>query len=339
MGIQVPERVLSARPERAVCIIGHSHGGNVAMKVATRFADHCDLTVLTLATPFLLAQHRPFPVVLALLMRMLAVVGVLVALSALGFLLHHLGIAASGWLAFAGLLVLGGLAWSIRSLLLRDSVADDLFMSTVDPIECQALIGKSLIVSRTSDETDGILKLSALLGNWVTSRLRDSEFVHEILKALAKLLDATEMSAADKAIAMDALATGKPLPALESLPSGTPAIVGILKRPTVLLALWRVVRAGQQASFDALAVLVGLMLLGLVRLALGTGNSVVSTTVLVSSSETPPGIWQHLQTLASTDPQSSLLSHSQIYNDPEVIHHVATWWAARLTTERGQSGT
>lgn len=325
------QQVFSARPDRSVCLIGHSHGGNVAMKVATDFAHHPGLAVVTLATPFLLAQHRPFPIVFALLMRGLAVVGFMVSLIALGLVLHHFGIAASWWLAIGGLLVVGWAVWSLHSDLLRDPVAEALFSSTINAVDCQTLIHKSLIVSRTSDEADGILKLSALLGNWIASRLRNSEFVRQTITALAKLLDAIEISAVDKAKAMDALATGRPLPPLVSLPAGAPAILSVLKRPDVLLALWRVVRAAQQAGYDAIAVLIGLMLLGLVRIALGTGNSVVSTTVLVSSSETPPGMWQHLQTLTSADPQSSLLSHSQIYDDANVQRHVASWWSQRLT--------
>jgi hypothetical protein len=59
----------------------------------------------------------------------------------------------------------------------------------------------------------------------------------------------------------------------------------------------------------------------------------------VTSSETPPGQWQHVQTLASSHPSATVMSHSQIYDDPYVCELVATWlqrrWSAQRTAVAG----
>jgi hypothetical protein len=88
---------------------------------------------------------------------------------------------------------------------------------------------------------------------------------------------------------------------------------------------------------DGVAVAVGLTLLSAVPLSVGTESGVVATQVLATSSETPPGRWQHLQTQASNDSVENLLSHSQIYTDPFVFESIAEWCVAQLTKTDSQS--
>lgn len=77
---------------------------------------------------------------------------------------------------------------------------------------------------------------------------------------------------------------------------------------------------------DVVALGLGVLLLYLLQGAAGPGSAMVSSAVNVSSSETPPGEWLHAQSRWSADPTAALLSHSQIYNDPEVIELVAGWF-------------
>ena len=43
-----------------------------------------------------------------------------------------------------------------------------------------------------------------------------------------------------------------------------------------------------------------------------------------------PGQWQHVQTLASSHPTDTVVSHSQIYGDDAVCTLVAVWVEQRL---------
>ena len=58
---------------------------------------------------------------------------------------------------------------------------------------------------------------------------------------------------------------------------------------------------------------------------MGTGTGASATTMLVTSSETPPGEWLHVQSLPSAGDGGVLLSHSQIYSDPDVLQRIAQW--------------
>jgi hypothetical protein len=76
--------------------------------------------------------------------------------------------------------------------------------------------------------------------------------------------------------------------------------------------------------------LAGFALLALLRVAFGTNSGMLATTTVVTSSETPPGQWQHVQTLASSHPTDTVVSHSQIYGDDAVCTLVAAWVEQRL---------
>jgi hypothetical protein len=80
---------------------------------------------------------------------------------------------------------------------------------------------------------------------------------------------------------------------------------------------------------EVVGVLAGALLLQLLRVAVGTTSGLLATTVVVTSSETPPGEWRHLQTLASRAPTGTVMSHSQIYDDQDVCDRVAAWVTAR----------
>jgi hypothetical protein len=82
--------------------------------------------------------------------------------------------------------------------------------------------------------------------------------------------------------------------------------------------------------FELIAVVAEIVSLKLLQVAVGSESGIVATTVMVTSSETPPGAWHHEQTLASPDPDGTTLNHSQIYDDPETQEVVASWIAAQL---------
>lgn len=71
----------------------------------------------------------------------------------------------------------------------------------------------------------------------------------------------------------------------------------------------------------------GLLLLEILQPAIGTRTQLVAATMAVMSSETPTGEWRHVQSVHSVEAESSLLSHSQIYSDADVIRQVTAWLA------------
>lgn len=89
--------------------------------------------------------------------------------------------------------------------------------------------------------------------------------------------------------------------------------------------LWEFWRSRSTTLVDFAALLLGQGLLSLLQLVAGTSSAMGSVALNVGSSETPPGVWNHLQSSWSGQTDASLLSHSQIYDDLVVIEAVAAW--------------
>jgi pimeloyl-ACP methyl ester carboxylesterase len=329
------EQVFRFNANRQVILIGHSHGGNIAMKAAEAFASYPNLGIVTMATPFLVAQYRPFPLLFQLLIPLLAVVGAGSMLLVAYVAAHALSIDATVIYVAGALLALLVVAMLVRRLRSRESVtfaADALFATMVDPSKVAALADRSLIVSRAGDEADGLLKLSSLLANWIATTVRSSDMSRQLIRLFESLLSQSTIAEADKRAVLNALFRGEPLPALPLANSQMSVLGPALMSPSTLSQFFALIGSSQRSVPDAIAVSIGLMMLSAVRFAVGTESGVIATQVLVTSSETPPGRWQHLQTQASNDAVDSLLSHSQIYTDPTVVGSIVAWCTARFAS-------
>jgi hypothetical protein len=89
---------------------------------------------------------------------------------------------------------------------------------------------------------------------------------------------------------------------------------------------------------ELLSMWTGLLVLAALQRGVGTRTATVAARVTLSSSETPPGTWLHLQTLPSRSTQGEFLSHSQIYGDPDVLARVADWIVQRNASEHRPAG-
>lgn len=301
-------RVLQAQPQRRVVLVGHSHGGNVALQVARGFTLHPGLRVVTLATPFLSLRERH-------LGRLTAVGWPVFLASGAGLLLTVLCL-MFGWpLWWAAAAGLGLLVLSFFFIHLEWRAAErdaGLLLKTLPSGEGleQALAARTLVVSRAGDEADGLLKLAALLNSWISRTLRASP-MHEELRDL----EAWAVAAAAK------LPPGQPLSDqaqralfLSAWPKVWPQLKRFIGTTNLLFTALHLSALG-----------VGHMLLFMLRHAVGQASVTSTSQVLITSSETPPGRWQHLQTLPSVDDGSALLSHSQIYEDPAVLQAIGEW--------------
>lgn len=309
------KQVFERNPNRYVFLIAHSHGGNIAIKAIEPFSQNPGLGLVTLATPFLIAQGRSFP--------WLFRIGVPLA-GYLGFLVVCLTMAFSGIVPKWTLLLVAVTAalLAIRSLKQRLSGEDiatvRLLESMPDLTRVGTLASKSIVISRSGDEADGILKLASFVNSWIANCIRNSLLFRHVSEIIA---------AGTKTLNID------PNTANPVAPPGTPRdwMNQLALSPRIWIAVWRYVWNIRDVGIELIAVLAGIISLKLLQVAVGSESGIVATTVMVTSSETPPGAWQHVQTLASPDPVGTTLSHSQIYDDPETQSIVANWIAARLT--------
>jgi len=307
------QAVLSANPLRHLILVGHSHGGNIAFKVAQEFMAYENLRLVTLATPFLIAQPRPLGQLFSIAWPLLAVLPVCLGLAVVAFLLP------AHWLpAVAGALAV--LAWGFYRFVSSYPriEADNLaLMQTVPQLTgLDALARKTLIISRAGDEADGALKVAALINSWVARTVCGGSIFTEF----------NEWEAFIRRF------VGK-------FPPGTPPneVLEELLQPVYLWRLapeiWRLINTATsltsivQLVLQIGAIAAGKFLLLLLRGAVGTGTGATATTMLVTSSETPPGEWLHVQSLPSANDGGVLLSHSQIYSDPHVLQRMAQWLA------------
>jgi hypothetical protein len=300
-------RIFDSNPHRRVCVIGHSHGGNVALTAAQRFGAHEGLSVVTLATPFIIAQVRRDAAVIGLLLRLLMLLSVVVPCSVAVVLLPGLWKVAPVAIALVALAVL--IPAIVRQATTRDSSADALLSSVPDLATLETLVPRTLIVSRTGDEADGLLKLASFVNGWIAHTLRGSQPLEELSRMLALALDVVDRTTSSSTRAGMRMARPGVRDAL--------AFVG---------AQFRLSRQWPEIA----GALAGFALLALLRVAFGTSSGLLATTTVVTSSETPPGQWQHVQTLASSHPTDTVVSHSQIYGDDAVCALVAAWVEPQL---------
>lgn len=285
-------------PGRLVVIVGHSHGGNIASVTAQRLTDRPRLRVVTMATPFLTVLARPDTGPLGDLLTL--VPGVTLSLAA--FLVARV---AGGWpWSWAGLLLAGALLASgvlaVRLRRRREATLSELPAATLNLADLDALRPRTLIVSRIGDEADAGLRLLGFATNWVVRTVGKTGLAEETGSAVSRVQAG--------GAAMD--------------------------RRTVWQLATRSWHGQQVAVFEMAALLSGLFLLSLLQLLAGTSSTLASVALNVGSSETPPGRWHHLQSTWAGGADASLLSHSQIYDDPAVIDDVAAWVAgAAATTE------
>jgi len=309
------ERIFAADPQRRVFLVGHSHGGGIAFKAAERFAERDGLAVVTLATPFIIAQLRDDADVLGPRMRAL-MFACLASLCAL-----PVGLVPFPWLLFPAAAAAVAMVLTVRAILPRppDAPTAALLRSVPNLTAVAALIPKALIVSRSGDEADGVLKLASYLNGWVAQTLRESALAAELSHLLA---DARRMGAER---AQRAASGG-----------GAPSTFPTLREGRAAFGYVRRMRA---LGPEMVGVLAGMMLLELLRVAVGTSSGLLATTAVVTSSETPPGEWRHVQTLASVAPTGTVMSHSQIYDDPYVCALVADWVLERMTSSVASTRT
>ena len=79
-----------------------------------------------------------------------------------------------------------------------------------------------------------------------------------------------------------------------------------------------------------LKLLAGAACMTVLHRVVGTSTALAAATVAISSSETPPGRWEHMQSLQSVGESAQLLGHSQIYGDERVAADIARWIGQRL---------
>jgi pimeloyl-ACP methyl ester carboxylesterase len=308
--------IFAADARRRVFLVGHSHGGNVAIKAAERFADRDGLAVVTLATPFIIAQVRDDAAAVGTMMRIVVCVCLAVTSAIVAGLLPF------PWLLLPAVSAAVALVLAVRAVLPRADAPDGptaaLLRSVPDLDAVKALIPKTLIVSRSGDEADGVLKLASFLNGWVAQTLRGSALVAELSNLLA-----------------DARRAGNARAQRAASGSGRRLMV-----PTVFeaKAAFGYVRRMRELGAEIVGVLAGTLLLYMLRVAVGTTSGLLATTVVVTSSETPPGEWRHVQTLASIAPTGTVMSHSQIYDDPHVCQVVAAWVSTRSAAQATRAG-
>jgi hypothetical protein len=285
--------------DRVVAIIAHSHGGNIAFKAAENFPGNRNLTLITLATPFLATQPRLGNDVFV---PLLLGVNALVPAAVLGFTTAMLSPDARlAWAVGAVVLAVGGVL-SLRAHRRFPAAQKIMLESTLDPHATTWLRDRSLIVSRLGDEADGGLKIASLVNSWVMKSMREMELL-SVVGGANRLIRSFS-----------------PKQPVISLPNPPPV--------TNIASLFATSAAGRIA--DVVAMWLGLLLLFLLKGAVGSSSGLVAATVNVTSGETPPGEWRHLQSAWSNEERAAFLSHSQVYEDPKVLDEIGQWLTDRI---------
>ncbi len=313
------ETIISKSPSRHIVLVGHSHGGNIALKVAQRFASHKTLSLVTLATPFLIAQLRKFPDLYRLGVPVVGYAAALLGTIALA------AFAKMPWYVAAIPILIGcGFAYRTLSPRLRGAEqAEAQLIASVPDLRCvSALIPNTLIITRTGDEADGIIQLASFLNGWIAKSIRQSS----IFTGVAHYYQGIKQEVTDIETRV-----------VEHAPKQTARqflSALVTEHPKLIWLTIRYVNRMRDNGLEMFPVLSGIFLLKLLQFAVGTGTGIVATTTLVTSSETPPGRWNHYQSIASAEDQAAPLSHSQIYEDSIVLDEIANWITARECVHR-----
>jgi hypothetical protein len=238
------------------------------------------------------------------------------------------------WIVLSIVIPIVAYAFYFRFRVLQsDHATKDLLKSSVDAKHAIHLVPKTLIMSRTGDEADGLLKIASFVNSWLAVTLRQTSLIQNVIGFYERsapivapefdFRNAFDDIESFQAVANQAVATDRKI-VLEAL---WPRLrqSGDLR---LFILLWKVVFPYKPTLLiDAIIAVSATAILRVMQFAVGTRSGFVSVAALVTSSETPPGVWHHYQSTASATPRSTLLSHSQIYDDEAVLAYVGAWVA------------
>lgn len=346
---QVLEDDYRHRPSHRRFVVGHSHGGTVALLGTKDAATRAALAgIICLSTPFLLVRARQF--------------------SDLGYAIAILGLvlpaaAATLWTAFilqSILPLFAGLAlgWAVRSLFKHGEFRVQSFMNLVSPPN---VTNMPVLVIRTPDD-EASLSLGLMQGMnrlvWLAWRLIGLHWIALLWSAAIGLADRLRVRRLLEVVAELWIV----------VLIGSVFANNLLRDLNVpqyaMVTLWIpvVVIASTILSAALLVVPVG-VINALALLPFGPGFSLFSPFLEVSAESTPPGVctvvqvawdarpaivesgeryplsgtgWMHRAARSGLDLWSQIrsatirLQHSQTYNDPEAIPTLVKWMHDRV---------
>ncbi len=278
-----------------ITLIGHSHGGNIAMKACedTETARHVTALVC-LATPFLSAWRPRVRVVRGGVAR----AGMVLAASIPSWpmILLPSSMVAS-WdgassprvvAAYVGCLAIITVATALGFRVGRQFVPDDgspaldadIAGSVCEPAAVAPLRARTLILSRGGDEADGMLKVASIINRQIVSTLH-----------------------LDHSSGLD-----------------HPRGAGIVERRQGGVP-WQLWVGTLQGAMSLVAAVSGL--------AFGVDVMRRPAGVFLTSAETPPGEWTHVHVAGAGTPDAPNLYHSSLYGDQETITLLVDWLGAR----------
>lgn len=312
----------------SVILVGHSHGGNIALDAMSR-ASVAKTAVVTLSTPFLHYSRRS----LVTTSRMQIAFTTALAICT-GFLWLWLSARSPAadlplWAKIALFVATFALIYFLASELIRRSrtVGAELFQH-IDQVS-PSRRGRVLALKTPADEASLALSLP-VLANFVVQRL------YGPLEKMIRVLEQDAGSARSSIAAWFGMLAGiVVLAGALYLYTGIPhrelglvALIAIAMR-SVGANLWR---SHAPRAFSAIGCLLLSVLaipvaavMGLIALPFGPEAIICSLTVEVSAESSPPGS----ATIVSLSPRDQGgLRHSQLYSDDRVPEIIAKWFFA-----------
>lgn len=289
-----------------IVMVGHSHGGNIALKAFEQFCHIPSLRLITLATPFLSARRRPSTRLFAVAFPFINIAGATIIVGLLANASLDFGSGDHGHLtAIAIGLVICVVSPALIPKMQRAIESDEaeLLGASPDISRIEPARDRILICSSAGDEADGGLKLASLINGWISRLIRGTVIFKGWEPIYHNVFPIVESGQTTTPTAQ--------LPPIASVVNFAPAVELYKNRNAVPL--------------DFIKAWSGIMLLELFHRAIGTSTATAAATIIVTSSETPAGNWIHYQTLPSIEDNSTLLSHSQIYTDLKTLDTIVSW--------------
>lgn len=288
-----------------VCLVGHSHGGNIALKACEeKTASEAVVAIVTLATPFIHKWRPQIRMVRGLNLRLavfaltVLVAGVFLLAVLLMLISEFAQVVDEGelrtWVLRIGIAAVPVIAfafWLSRKMpspQVDEQMHEDIRGSVYDPDAVDGLVEKTLIMSHSGDEADGVLKIASAV-NRILVNITNSDFD-------GKWRDL----AADKAIIAS---------------DGSSAFVHKKLLRTIVFSQVRLIGA-------------------MANMAFGADGLASGTHIFLASSETPRGSWNHRQfTGEDLAASGHELYHSVLYEDPGALAGIEAWVRQRCACE------
>jgi pimeloyl-ACP methyl ester carboxylesterase len=338
------EEMLVRFPDARHFVVGHSHGGNVALAALTPEIGRRLDGLICLATPVLVSRPRLFDPLTRKLFPWMSAAPVLVMAVLAELRLVSDSLLPAGPLL--GILILSG-------YLLRKPILNRFETATSDPDFSALSSHKAVFIRAVGDEASSAIGTLHLVSWLVATALRipigivgeargqlDTFRAHLLKRKGLLALGVFGLPLAGFVAAIIVAGIGQSISSPQDNPLDPAALavalvpiaisvmlISILVRGTWLMSLYIYV-------WLSVLLLPMTLVIALAGFAIGPEMAIAALVREVTVEATPPGAWRvelvAKQTLAADGDPAARLQHSTVYTSPEALHEIAEWMEERV---------